>query len=98
MEPCKGWAKMDTLRKMLWGSSKTEDEYHTRLMSALEYQRVHTSEVGRMYCVVRVNDRTGERINMTATPCTHAEACVILSKISNHPQYPHLRTILEEME
>ena len=37
----------------------------------------------KMFHVVVVNDKTGAETVMTATPCTHDEACTIKSKI-NH--------------
>lgn len=49
-----------------------------------------------LYHVVRVNDATGRRINLTSSPVTHAEALAILSKVSTWPQFPQLRTVLEE--
>lgn len=50
----------------------------------------------KMYMVVRVNDKTGERIDMLKTPVTHAEACTVLSKLTDHRHWPHLRNVLEE--
>lgn len=35
----------------------------------------------RLYHVVRVNDSTGFKIDMTSLPVTHAEAMTIISKI-----------------
>lgn len=50
-----------------------------------------------LYHVIRVNDRTGRRVNLTSCPVTHAEALVILSKVPAWPQFPQLRTLLEEV-
>ena len=51
----------------------------------------------RRFHVVSVNDKTGERIRLTATPVTHREGCTILSKFGPHPS-PHVRRKLEEVE
>ena len=44
MEPNKEWKKMNTLKKMLWSSSKTKEEYHSRLLACYEYQRLHPNK------------------------------------------------------
>jgi hypothetical protein len=49
----------------------------------------------RMYHVIIVVDRTGEKIRMTKTPVTHDEGCTILSKLTNHKWR---RKLLEEVE
>jgi hypothetical protein len=46
------------------------------------------------YMVVRVNDKTGERIDMLGTPVSHKEAVTIKSKLMS-PLPKHLRTVLE---
>lgn len=50
----------------------------------------------RRYHVIVVNDKTETKVRMTATPCTHKEACTILSKLVSYPKYPHVRNMLEE--
>lgn len=52
---------------------------------------------GRLYHVitVKVDPKTGERTHpdfevlMTATPCTHQEACTILTKLVPRKGYHH---------
>jgi hypothetical protein len=48
----------------------------------------------RMYNVVVINEKTGQKAVMTAYPCTHKEGCTILSKITD---YPGRRKQLEEV-
>ena len=48
----------------------------------------------RMYHVIVINERTGRKVYMTATPVTHKEGCTILSKLT---RYPWRREQLEEM-
>lgn len=50
----------------------------------------------RRYMIVRVNDRTGARIDMLRTLVTHREACTVLSKMMNLRRWPQLRNVLEE--
>lgn len=52
----------------------------------------------RLFHVVRVNDRTGAKVPLTTSPEPHDRACTILSKCAKWPQYPELRTVLEEAE
>jgi len=52
----------------------------------------------RLYHLVRVNDRTGEKTYLTAHPDTHEHVCTIRSKCSDISRYPHLRDVLEEAE
>lgn len=47
----------------------------------------------RRYHVIVINERTGKKVYMTATPVTHAEGCTILSKITD---YKWRRKQLEE--
>ena len=48
-----------------------------------------------LYHIVVRNDRTKVDTRMTATPCTHAEACTIMRKmIPDTERPPHLRTLL----
>ena len=51
----------------------------------------------RMFHVVRVNGRTGAKVALTVSPEPHDRACTILSKCIKWPQFPELRTILEEV-
>ena len=46
----------------------------------------------RMYHVIVRNDRTNMDTYMTVKPVTHAEGCVILSKLMRRPK--HLRAML----
>lgn len=39
----------------------------------------------RMYNVVVINERNGEKVRMNASPVTHSEGCAMLSKIAEHP-------------
>jgi hypothetical protein len=48
----------------------------------------------RMYNVVVINEKTGQKVVMTAYPCTHKEGCTILSKLTD---YPWRRKQLEEV-
>lgn len=38
----------------------------------------------RLYHVVVVNMKTGQKVYMTSSPVTHAEGCTILSKMTKH--------------
>lgn len=38
----------------------------------------------RRYHVVVINDRTGQKVRMTATPVTHREGVTIMSKITRY--------------
>jgi hypothetical protein len=38
----------------------------------------------RKYHVIAIATRSGKKTYMTATPVTHHEGCVIMSKISSH--------------
>lgn len=51
----------------------------------------------RLYHVVRINDSTGVKINMTSLPVTHAEAMMIISKIPTWAQFPQIRTLIVEV-
>lgn len=51
----------------------------------------------RLYHVVRINDSTGFKINMTSLPVTHAEARTIISKIPTWAQFPQIRTLIVEV-
>ena len=53
-----------------------------------------SSSKTQSYMVVRVNDKTGERIDMLETPVSHKEAITIKSKAMS-PLPKHLRTVLE---
>jgi hypothetical protein len=57
-----------------------------------EQQKASTME--RMYNVVVINEKTGQKVIMTAYPCTHEEGCTILSKLTD---YPWRRKQLEEV-
>jgi hypothetical protein len=48
----------------------------------------------RRYHVVVINERTGRKVQMTAYPCTHAEGCALLRKLTD---YPWRRKQLEEV-
>lgn len=48
----------------------------------------------RLYHVVAVVSKTGEKIYMTSSPVTHAEGCTLLSKLT---KYPWRREMLEEV-
>lgn len=57
--------------------------------------RAHsTKKHGRRYHVVVINERTGKKGYMTATPVTHREGTTILRKITD---YPWRRKQLEEV-
>jgi hypothetical protein len=45
----------------------------------------------RLYHVEAVNDRTGNRVRLTAVPCSHGEACILKSKFNPHQ---HVRIVL----
>jgi hypothetical protein len=49
---------------------------------------------GRMYHVVRINERTGKKITLSATPMTHQEAVTFKSK---QTEYEWARDQLEEV-
>jgi len=49
--------------------------------------------VERMYNVVAINEKTGDVIQLNATPMTHKEACTFKSKFID---YPGRRIQLEE--
>lgn len=51
----------------------------------------------RLYHVVRVNDKTGIVVHMTGVPLTHDQAITLLSKVPTWPQFPQLRTIIEQV-
>jgi hypothetical protein len=60
-------------------------------------KKIATLTNGRRYMVVRVNDKTGERIDMMLTTATHAEACTIKRKLIPDAELPdHLRNAIEE--
>lgn len=48
----------------------------------------------RLFHVVVVNNQTGRKVYMTATPVTHAEGCTLLSKLT---KYSWRRELLEEV-
>jgi hypothetical protein len=52
----------------------------------------------RLYHVIVVNDKTETKVRMTAIPCTHKEACTILSKLTSYPRYKHIRNMLEDLD
>ena len=52
----------------------------------------------RLYHLVRINDRTGERIPLTAYPDTHEHICTILSKCLDISRHPDLRNVVEEVK
>ena len=59
--------------------------------------RNHETEktmISRLYNVVVVNRRTGQKVVMTPEPVTHDEGCVILSKLT---KYPWRLEMLEEV-
>jgi hypothetical protein len=39
----------------------------------------------RLYHVVVINRKTGQKVQMTGEPVTHAEGCTILSKLTKYP-------------
>lgn len=47
----------------------------------------------RQYHVVVINENTGAKVYMTASPVTHSEGCAILSKLT---KYEWRRNQLEE--
>lgn len=51
----------------------------------------------RLYHIVRVNDRTGERIRLTGYPMPHADCMVMMGKLIDIRRYPQLRHVLEEV-
>lgn len=48
----------------------------------------------RLFHVIVVNDKTGRKVYMTATPVNHNEGCAILSKLT---KYPWRREMLEQV-
>lgn len=52
---------------------------------------------GKVYHVVRVNDKTGARVQLTGYPMPHAECRTFRSKGCDLSRYPHLRDVLEEV-
>ena len=60
-------------------------------------QEEHLTMSERLYHVVRVNDSTGFKINMTSRPVTHTEAMTIISKIPTWAQFPQIRTLIVEV-
>jgi len=48
----------------------------------------------RAYHVIVINERTGKKTQMTATPVTHGEGCTLLSKLTD---YSWRRKQLEEV-
>ena len=50
--------------------------------------------VDRKYHVVVINERTGHKTYMTATPVTHSQGCTLLSKLT---KYDWRRNQLEEV-
>lgn len=51
----------------------------------------------KLYHVVRINDASQTKIYLTTSPVTHDEAVTILGKVSSWPQFPQLRTMIEEV-
>jgi hypothetical protein len=49
----------------------------------------------RLYHVVAINERTGRKEYLTATPCTHQEGVTIMSKITRRPKGLGLRVRIQ---
>ena len=48
----------------------------------------------RRYHLFAINDRTGYREQLTATPCTHTEGCTMMRRFNLRP---HVRLLLVEV-
>lgn len=53
-----------------------------------------TTETQTMYHVFVKNKKTGRKVQMTSSPVTHHEGCVLLSKLT---KYPWRQEMLEEV-
>jgi len=41
-------------------------------------------ENARLYHVIVINNKTGQKVRMSASPMTHDEACTVLSKMTKY--------------
>jgi hypothetical protein len=64
----------------------------------LKHPPLIAERVNRLYTIMRINDRTGGRINMLSSPVTHHEAVTIKKKLMmegpRRRKYKHLRDVL----
>lgn len=91
-----GWSETGTTTSDELQKAFQSKRHHATKKSPAQLQREidETLASTRRYHVVVINERTGKKAYMTATPVTHREGSTILRKITD---YPWRRKQLEEV-